>query len=189
MNALSIALKVNVNVAYLDGHDPHGQVSFVPFQNAPFTFIEPVNLLYRCVHSVCSCLRHPRTLSLNAPSLSDPAITTSSTGGTRIPCPPSSYDRFLPAARSRGPPALRTPRYHLICPVRVCPASRSSARAGARTGWCASRSERRTRARERARASPPAEATAGSENLRSCSAQVAISVVVYCMCDRDVCVR
>ena len=68
MNALSIALKVNVNVAYLDGHDPHGQVSFVPFQNAPFTFIEPVNLLYRCVHSVCSCLRHPRTLSLNAPS-------------------------------------------------------------------------------------------------------------------------
>ena len=72
MNALSIALKVNVNVAYLDGHDPHGQVSFVPFQNAPLTFIEPVNLLYRCVHSVCSCLRHPRTLSLNAPPLIRP---------------------------------------------------------------------------------------------------------------------
>lgn len=49
MNALATALKVNVNIAYLDGHDQHGQVSFVPFQNAPFTVIEPVNLLYRCV--------------------------------------------------------------------------------------------------------------------------------------------
>ena len=47
MNALATALKVNVNVAYLDGHDQHGKVSFVPFQNAPFTFLEPVNLLYR----------------------------------------------------------------------------------------------------------------------------------------------
>ena len=30
-------------------HGQHGQVSFVPFQNVPFTVIEPVNLLYRCV--------------------------------------------------------------------------------------------------------------------------------------------
>ncbi|RDX43650.1 cysteine proteinase [Lentinus brumalis] len=50
MNALATALKVNVNVAYLDGHDPQGKVSFVPFQNAPFTFLEPVNLLYRPGH-------------------------------------------------------------------------------------------------------------------------------------------
>ncbi|KAM5538858.1 hypothetical protein V8D89_007580 [Ganoderma adspersum] len=50
MNALATALKVNVNIAYLDGHDQHGQVSFVPFQNAPFTVIEPVNLLYRPGH-------------------------------------------------------------------------------------------------------------------------------------------
>ena len=47
MNALASALKVNVNVAYLDGHDQHGQVSFVPFQNASFTVIDTVNLLYR----------------------------------------------------------------------------------------------------------------------------------------------
>ncbi|KAI0695288.1 peptidase C65 Otubain-domain-containing protein [Cerioporus squamosus] len=50
MNALATALKVNVNVAYLDGHDQQGKVSFVPFQNAPFTFLEPVNLLYRPGH-------------------------------------------------------------------------------------------------------------------------------------------
>ncbi|KAI0744790.1 cysteine proteinase [Earliella scabrosa] len=50
MNALATALKVNVNVAYLDGHDQEGKVSFVPFQNAPFTFLEPINLLYRPGH-------------------------------------------------------------------------------------------------------------------------------------------
>ena len=47
MNALATALKVNVNVAYLDGHDQQGKVSFVPLPNAPFTFLQPVNLLYR----------------------------------------------------------------------------------------------------------------------------------------------
>ncbi|KAI0752149.1 peptidase C65 Otubain-domain-containing protein [Fomes fomentarius] len=50
MNALATALKVNVNVAYLDGHDQQGKVSFVPFQNAPFTFLETINLLYRPGH-------------------------------------------------------------------------------------------------------------------------------------------
>ena len=48
MNALASALKVNVNVAYLDGHDQQGQVSFVQFQNAAFTVVDAVTLLYRC---------------------------------------------------------------------------------------------------------------------------------------------
>ncbi|KAI8972593.1 cysteine proteinase [Trametes punicea] len=48
--ALSNMLKVNINVAYLDGHDPHGNVNFVSFQNAPDPSTEPVNLLYRPGH-------------------------------------------------------------------------------------------------------------------------------------------
>ncbi|CDO70422.1 hypothetical protein BN946_scf184999.g63 [Trametes cinnabarina] len=51
INALSSMLKVNINVAYLDGHDPNGRVSYVKFQDAaedPDT--EPVNLLYRPGH-------------------------------------------------------------------------------------------------------------------------------------------
>ncbi|KAH9916247.1 cysteine proteinase, partial [Epithele typhae] len=50
MNALASALKVNVNVAYLDGHNAKGEVNFVPFQNAAFTVTHPVNLLYRPGH-------------------------------------------------------------------------------------------------------------------------------------------
>lgn len=47
MAALSKVLKVNINVAYLDGHDAQGTVSFVSFQNAPDPDTEPVHLLYR----------------------------------------------------------------------------------------------------------------------------------------------
>ncbi|KAI0772483.1 cysteine proteinase [Trametes elegans] len=47
ITALSKMLKVNINVAYLDGHDAQGRVSFVSFENAPDTDTEPVNLLYR----------------------------------------------------------------------------------------------------------------------------------------------
>ena len=59
MNALATALKVNVNVAYLDGHDQEGKVSFVPFQNAPFTFLEPINLLYRWVSPLGAIFARP----------------------------------------------------------------------------------------------------------------------------------
>ncbi|KAI0830110.1 cysteine proteinase [Trametes gibbosa] len=48
--ALSKMLKVNINVAYLDGHDAQGVVSFVPFQNAHDPDTEPVHLLYRPGH-------------------------------------------------------------------------------------------------------------------------------------------
>ncbi|KAI0370907.1 cysteine proteinase [Pilatotrama ljubarskyi] len=48
--ALSKMLKANINVAYLDGHDAQGTVSFVSFQNAPDPNAEPVNLLYRPGH-------------------------------------------------------------------------------------------------------------------------------------------
>ncbi|KAH9856300.1 cysteine proteinase [Lenzites betulinus] len=48
--ALSKMLKVNINVAYLDGHDTQGTVSFVPFQNAHDPDTEPVHLLYRPGH-------------------------------------------------------------------------------------------------------------------------------------------
>ncbi|KAI0632822.1 cysteine proteinase [Trametes polyzona] len=50
ITALSKMLKVNINVAYLDGHDTQGKVSFVSFQNAPDENAEPVNLLYRPGH-------------------------------------------------------------------------------------------------------------------------------------------
>ncbi|KAI0651332.1 cysteine proteinase [Trametes meyenii] len=50
ITALSKMLKVNINVAYLDGHDTQGTVSFVPFQNAPDPDTEPINLLYRPGH-------------------------------------------------------------------------------------------------------------------------------------------
>ena len=87
MNALSIALKVNVNVAYLDGHDAQGQVSFVPFQNASFTVIDTVNLLYRCVvvptPATAAELSSGRGTEIG--DLSGQDITTFSIGGTRIP--------------------------------------------------------------------------------------------------------
>ena len=73
MNALATALKVNVNIAYLDGHDQQGQVSFVPFQNAPFTVIEPVNLLYRCARTL-SPSRWPVWLSASPPSYQTRAL-------------------------------------------------------------------------------------------------------------------
>ncbi|OJT14251.1 Ubiquitin thioesterase otubain-like [Trametes pubescens] len=50
MSALSKVMKVNINVAYLDGHDAQGTVSFVSFQNAPDPDTEPVHLLYRPGH-------------------------------------------------------------------------------------------------------------------------------------------
>lgn len=52
MTALTRALKVNVNVAYLDGHtrkDGEVTVDFVKFENATEPE-EPINLLYRCVN-------------------------------------------------------------------------------------------------------------------------------------------
>lgn len=50
MTALSRALKVNVSVAYLDGHvhGEEGKVDFVEFKNVEDPVIEPVTLLYRC---------------------------------------------------------------------------------------------------------------------------------------------
>ncbi|KAH9922178.1 cysteine proteinase [Fomitopsis serialis] len=52
MTALSRALKVNVSVAYLDGHvhGEEGKVDFVEFKNVEDPVIEPVTLLYRPGH-------------------------------------------------------------------------------------------------------------------------------------------
>lgn len=47
MTALTRVLKINVNVAYLDGHaHQNGEVNFVTFDNA-IGPEEPINLLYR----------------------------------------------------------------------------------------------------------------------------------------------
>lgn len=58
ITALTTALKVNVRVAYLDGHE-HGKgkdanvdtspVNFVNFDNGEGDQLEPLTLLYRCV--------------------------------------------------------------------------------------------------------------------------------------------
>lgn len=53
MTALSQALQINVNVAYLDGRGANGQVDFVELHNATDTGTVPLILLYRCVH-LCS---------------------------------------------------------------------------------------------------------------------------------------
>jgi hypothetical protein len=47
ITALARALRVNVSVAYLDGHAPDGRVDFVDFANAPGE--PPLVLLYRYV--------------------------------------------------------------------------------------------------------------------------------------------
>ena len=49
MTALTRALKVNIKVAYLDGHvhAQEGNVSFVDFTNVEESAIDPVILLYR----------------------------------------------------------------------------------------------------------------------------------------------
>jgi ubiquitin thioesterase protein OTUB1 len=51
--ALARALQVNVDVAYLDGHDAGGNVNFVNFENADGLALggEPLTLLYRYVVS------------------------------------------------------------------------------------------------------------------------------------------
>ena len=49
MTALTRALKMNVNVAYLDGRSPTGKVDFVEFRD-PDSQLEggsPITLLYR----------------------------------------------------------------------------------------------------------------------------------------------
>ncbi|KAI5118472.1 hypothetical protein M0805_003733 [Coniferiporia weirii] len=51
ITALTKALKLNVEVAYLDGHSSDGSVSFVPFQNVPPNdFENQLALLYRPGH-------------------------------------------------------------------------------------------------------------------------------------------
>ncbi|CCM04139.1 uncharacterized protein FIBRA_06301 [Fibroporia radiculosa] len=50
ITALSRALKVNINVAYLDGRSEEGKVDFVDFQNVDEPGTEPVILLYRPGH-------------------------------------------------------------------------------------------------------------------------------------------
>jgi ubiquitin thioesterase protein OTUB1 len=48
MTALSRALKINIRVAYLDGHSPEGIVNFVDFVNTPpEDSPDPPVLLYR----------------------------------------------------------------------------------------------------------------------------------------------
>lgn len=49
ITALARALKLNISVAYLDGHSPEGKVEFVPFQNVDADAIgaQPLFLLYR----------------------------------------------------------------------------------------------------------------------------------------------
>ena len=50
ITALTRALKVNIRVAYLDGHDTDGNVNFVDFQSVPpEDFQDPPVLLYRQV--------------------------------------------------------------------------------------------------------------------------------------------
>ena len=49
MTALTRALKMNVNVAYLDGRSPTGKVDFVEFRDpdAQLENSSPITLLYR----------------------------------------------------------------------------------------------------------------------------------------------
>ena len=49
MTALSRALELNIDVAYLDGRSPIGQVDFVQFRNPPESTETPITLLYRFV--------------------------------------------------------------------------------------------------------------------------------------------
>ena len=45
--ALSQALKLNIDIAYLDGRGQAGNIDFVEFRNAPEQETEPLILLYR----------------------------------------------------------------------------------------------------------------------------------------------
>jgi ubiquitin thioesterase protein OTUB1 len=47
ITALSRALKININIAYLDGRGTEGRVDFVEFRNAVESKAEPLILLYR----------------------------------------------------------------------------------------------------------------------------------------------
>lgn len=49
MMALSRALQVNIDVAYLDGRGANGVVNFVEFRNGADTGATPIVLLYRFV--------------------------------------------------------------------------------------------------------------------------------------------
>ncbi|KAG7087579.1 hypothetical protein E1B28_013533 [Marasmius oreades] len=50
MTALSRALQINVDVAYLDGRGTNGEVDFVTLRDATDTEMSPVTLLYRPGH-------------------------------------------------------------------------------------------------------------------------------------------
>lgn len=67
ITALSRALKVNINVAYLDGHSQSngGKVDFVEFQNTDEAGVEPMILLYRCVSCSCCFSQTMRTFVLD----------------------------------------------------------------------------------------------------------------------------
>jgi ubiquitin thioesterase protein OTUB1 len=54
MTALARALRLNVRVAYLDGHAPDGRVDFVSFESAIDPGTPPVVLLYRSVLVLCA---------------------------------------------------------------------------------------------------------------------------------------
>lgn len=59
MTALSQALGLNIDIAYLDGRSADGAVEFVRFRNAPDEGEKAMVLLYRCVSgtfSVYFCL-------------------------------------------------------------------------------------------------------------------------------------
>ena len=49
MTALSQALGLNIDIAYLDGRSADGAVEFVRFRNAPDEGERAMVLLYRCV--------------------------------------------------------------------------------------------------------------------------------------------
>ena len=91
ITALTRALKVNIKVAYLDGHlhGQEGNVSFVDFTNVEESTIDPVILLYRCV-GCSSCLLEATCLWLI-----DPDITMSSISGARSPWTWSCSERIL----------------------------------------------------------------------------------------------
>ncbi|KAJ8075006.1 hypothetical protein PM082_019333 [Marasmius tenuissimus] len=50
MTALSKALQINIDIAYLDGRGANGQVEFVKFENGTPEVISPICLLYRPGH-------------------------------------------------------------------------------------------------------------------------------------------
>lgn len=73
ISALTKALKINIEIAYLDGHSADGTVNFVPFQNLPEVDVQnPPILLYRSVSKILSLKEH-----INLPIVTDPDITTS----------------------------------------------------------------------------------------------------------------